>query len=100
VVLSIFSLSILYPFVYLINMSLSTSEGLYSRGFSLFLWPEGFTLEAYRKFLSMNYVYTGYMSTVFRTVAGTFLSLIVMSSAAYALSKKYLPHLGIYTAIF
>ncbi|GBG06859.1 MULTISPECIES: carbohydrate ABC transporter permease [Paenibacillus] len=98
--LTIFCLSILYPFVYLINMSLSTSAGLYSRDFALFLWPEGFTLEAYRKFLSMNYVYSGYGSTIFRTVAGTVLSLIVMSGAAYALSKKYLPHLKIYTTIF
>ncbi len=100
VALSILSLSILYPFVYLINMSLSTSAGLYSRDFALFLWPEGFTLEAYRKFLSMNYVYTGYASTLFRTVVGTALSLIVMSAAAYALSKKYLPHVKIYTTIF
>ena len=98
--LSVLSLSILYPFVYLINMSLSTSAGLYSRDFALFLWPEGFTVEAYRKFLSMNYVYTGYAVTLFRTVAGTALSLIVMSAAAYALSKKYLPHVKIYTTIF
>ncbi len=98
--LTLFCLSILYPFVYLINMSLSTSEGLYNRDFALFLWPEGFTLEAYRKFLSMSYVYSGYQVTVFRTVVGTALSLIVMSAASYALSKKYLPHLNVYTTIF
>lgn len=99
-ILILFCASILYPFIYLINLSLSTADGLYSAQLSFFFWPEGFTVEAYRKFLSMNFVLTGYFNTIFRTVAGTCLSLLVMAFAAYPLSKKYLPHVKIYTTFF
>ena len=40
------------------------------------------------------------MVTIFRTVVGTGASLIVMSLAAYALSKRYLPHRNFYTTFF
>ncbi|MBO9610990.1 MAG: carbohydrate ABC transporter permease [Paenibacillaceae bacterium] len=96
----LFCLSIVYPFVYLIGYSLSTAESLYKESSSVFMWPGDITFEAYRKFLSMDFVYTGYFNTVFRTVVGTALSLLVMSGAAYALSKRYLPHVRFYTTLF
>ncbi len=98
--LLLFCASIVYPFWYLISYSLSTAESLYSGGVSILMWPKQVTFEAYRKFLSMNFIYTGYFNTIFRTVVGTALSLIVMSLAAYALSKRYLPHLHFYTTLF
>jgi putative aldouronate transport system permease protein len=84
----------------LTGLSLSTAEGLYKGAESLVMWPSDITLEAYRKFLTMDFVFTGYMNTVFRTVVGTFSSLFVMAFAAYALSKKYLPHVKFYTTLF
>lgn len=99
-ILTLFCLSILYPFYYLISISLSTAGEIYTAQNTVFYFPSTITWEAYQKFLSMDYVYTGYFNTVFRTVAGTSLSLIVMSCAAYALSKKTLPHLNLYTTFF
>ncbi|UQZ86376.1 L-arabinose transport system permease protein AraQ [Paenibacillus konkukensis] len=100
ILMLLFCFSIIYPFIYLIGYSLSTAESLYSGGVSLLIWPKEITFEAYRKFLSMDFIYTGFFNTVFRTVIGTLLSLLVMSCAAYALSKKYLPHRKFYTTIF
>lgn len=64
------------------------------------LWPQGFTLNGYLKFLSQNYVYTGYLQTIIRSFGGTALSIILMSLAAYAISKRYLPFKGPITGFF
>ncbi|MBW4083384.1 carbohydrate ABC transporter permease [Paenibacillus sp. S150] len=98
--LILFCLSIIYPFVYLLGLSLSTSASQYASSKAFSLWPDQMTLQAYRRFLSMNFVYTGYSVAVFRTVAGTFCSLLIMGLAAYPLSKSYLPHRKFYTTFF
>ena len=83
-----FSISIIYPFLYLISLSFSTADALFSSDGMLFLGPRGFTLEAYTKFLSAEFVVQGYMNTLFRTIVGTALSIVFMGLAAYPLSKK------------
>lgn len=90
-------LSIVYPFVYLINLSLSSAEALSGVSVSLFLWPEGFSLDAYNAFLTSKYVVSGFQTTILRTVIGSLGSLMIMSMAAYALSKRTLPHYRFFT---
>ena len=89
-VLVLFCISILYPIIYLSCLSLSTREGLASGGASatVLLWPQGFTTEAYEAFFKTSYIYTGYMYTIGRTAVGTVAGVLLMSLAAYALSKK------------
>lgn len=97
VFLILFAATILFPFVYVIGLSLSTAQALYTS--EVFFWPNQMTVEGYRRFFSMDFVHTGYLVTVFRTAVGTAASLLVQSLAAYALSKRYLPHRNIYTTI-
>ncbi|SFJ91491.1 putative aldouronate transport system permease protein [Paenibacillus sp. UNC496MF] len=89
-VLALFCVSILYPIIYLTCLSLSTREGLASGGASatVLLWPQGFTTEAYEAFFKTSYIYTGYLYTMGRTAVGTVAGVLLMSLAAYALSKK------------
>ncbi|MBW7452590.1 carbohydrate ABC transporter permease [Paenibacillus sepulcri] len=81
------SLSVLYPILYLFFLSLSSREAMAGSGGSVWFWPQGFTLEAYKGFLRQSFIYSGYFYTIFRTVVGTFLSVLLMSFAGYAISK-------------
>jgi putative aldouronate transport system permease protein len=57
---------------------------------ALLLWPQGLTFGAYEGFLNQSYIYTGYAYTIGRTLVGTFLAILLMSLASYALAK-YIP---------
>lgn len=88
--LFLFSLTILYPFWSTILLSFSTVEEATSLGFHV--WIKTWTLSAY-KFAMSRYgsVPIAYANSIFRTVAGTLLTLVVTLLAAYPLSKKNLP---------
>lgn len=91
---------IIYPFIYLISLSLSTTEGIYASKSVLFLTPQGFSLDAYTRFLKSNFAVSGYTNTAFRIIVGTALSIIFTTVAAYPLSKKHLPHQRFYIKYF
>ncbi|MGI2294977.1 carbohydrate ABC transporter permease [Paenibacillus sp. GXUN7292] len=96
-VMFIAGLSVLfvYPFIHVLSISLSTPTEAIRPGLHLF--PQEFSLEAYRKAISSAQIWYGFRNTIFRTVVGTALSVIVMVMAAYPLSKKYLPDRRFYT---
>ncbi|MGN0772242.1 MAG: carbohydrate ABC transporter permease [Candidatus Ventricola sp.] len=91
IVLALFMLTIIYPIYYLLMKSFSTYGGL-ATNMDPFMWtPKGFTLEAYTRLFSQSYVQTGFLVTIFRSVVGTALSVMVMALAAYPISKRDLP---------
>lgn len=75
----------LYPFLYIINVSLSSK--LYVMQNAVSFWPKGFTLEWYKLVLEDSRIGLGYRNTIIYTVLGTSISLIVTSTGAYALSQ-------------
>ncbi|MDF2648719.1 MAG: transporter permease [Paenibacillus sp.] len=77
-----------YPFLHQITLSLSA--GAPSLGVSLI--PRDFSTGSYSELFKTKEIWTALSNSVFRTVVGTVLMLAIMSSAAYALSKKGLPH--------
>lgn len=86
----------LYPFVSLVSMSFSSASA--ASRFGLRLWPAEWSTEAYREALGGNGIAIGFRNSVLRTVIGTALTVVFILFAAYPLSKKYLPHRGLYTA--
>lgn len=76
----------LYPFVYMVVVSLSSSEYVIRN--EVFFWPKGFTIDIYKYVLGDNRIWTGYRNTIIYTVLGTFLSLMITAMGAYALSRK------------
>jgi putative aldouronate transport system permease protein len=86
--MTLLSVSVVYPLLYLLVLSLSSREGMAQASGSVWLWPQGFTWKAYSGFLDQTYIYTGYFYTISRTVVGTSLAVLLMCLAAYALSKK------------
>ncbi len=78
-----------FPFWNQFVLSLSTTEQLYS--VNVAWYPKSFELSSYKAILNYTQLWRGYANTVYRTVLGTFLSLVVTTMMAYPLSKKDLP---------
>ncbi len=83
-----FALICLLPFLHVIGSSLAYPGELATRAFVII--PRQFTLDAYRYVLSTPTIFRAMGVSVFVTVVGTFLSLLVTSLMAYALGKRHL----------
>ena len=78
-----------YPFVYMISVSLSSSLHV-MRG-QVTWFPRGFNLGMYKLVLTDPRIPRAYLNTIIYVVLGTAISLAITSMAAYALSKRHLP---------
>lgn len=88
VFLSLFSLLMLYPFWYVLIISLNDSSfGGYSK---VLILPVAFTLDNYKVVFANDSLVSGYIITIIRTAAGVFLSVLFNAGLAYGLSKKRL----------
>ncbi|MBU1837538.1 MAG: carbohydrate ABC transporter permease [Alphaproteobacteria bacterium] len=88
VLIGMFTISALYPFIYI--ASLSMSSGFEARAGNVLLTPVGFTLEAYSRVLSEPMFWISYKNTFIYTIGGTLMSLAFIIPGAYALSRPQL----------
>ncbi|MEK0316088.1 carbohydrate ABC transporter permease [Cohnella sp. 56] len=79
----------IYPFLYILNISLSSPEAASQAG--LHLWPQGMRFTAYRGILDDRHFLRSYVNIIAVTAIGTFLGLLVSAAAAYTLSRKRFP---------
>ncbi|GLI08418.1 MULTISPECIES: carbohydrate ABC transporter permease [Paenibacillus] len=87
--LLVLCLAVVIPFWYMLTVSLSpVSESLGGR---FYLIPEQLNFEAYRYLFSTDRFVRSIGNTVYITVVGTAVNLLVSITLAYALSKKTLP---------
>lgn len=89
VFLILFSLSMLYPFVLMLAMSLN--EGMDTAKGGIYLIPRKFTLFNYEVVLNNPFIKSAYLVTVGRTVIGTALSILATALFAYGLSYRNVP---------
>ena len=83
----LFSLSFIVPFLLIISISFTDEQTILSGGYSLI--PKMFSLEAYKYvFRSPEQLINSYKVTIFYSIAGTLLSMLVMTLTAYPLSRK------------
>ncbi|MGO4499691.1 carbohydrate ABC transporter permease [Paenibacillus sp. 2RAB27] len=80
--------SALYPFVYMIAVSFSGVVPVLKG--QVFLWPKDFNLNTYAAVFGKPEIGRAYLNTIFYTLLGTTLSLLVSAAGAYALSKKHM----------
>lgn len=86
--LALIGISTLYPFWDSFVVSIiSVEEYLKS---SIHLWPEKISLEPYLYMIKLGALWQSYGNTIFVTVVGTSLNMIVTIMTAYVLSKKQL----------
>lgn len=78
-----------YPFWYVVMYSLSDPAQASLN--SLYLWPEGFTLQNYQYAFSKKILFTGFFNSVFLTLVGTSINMVLTIMLAYPLSREELP---------
>jgi len=76
------------PFIYMLALSLSSPSAIMNNQVSLI--PVGFNLNAYKQIFTYPNFFRAYGNTIFYTSAGTFISLVMTSVFAYAMSKRFL----------
>ncbi len=75
------------PFVLVVIISFTSEQSLQLNGYRF--WPKEWSFEAYRYiFTSGSNILRAYGITIFVTITGTFIGLFIMTSYAYALSRK------------
>ena len=86
--IGIFTISALYPFIYI--AAVSFSSGFQAAAGNVVLTPVETTLAAYKYALSKPEFWISYKNTFIYTIGGTIMSLAFIIPGAYALSRKNL----------
>lgn len=86
--MALFVLSALYPFLYVLAVSVSSGAAVTAG--RVFLWPIDLTLAAYGQVFADGKFWIAYANTFFYAIAGTAMSLLLIVPGAYALSRPRL----------
>ena len=89
---------ILIPLVYIVSSSFSSPEAV-GNGW-VYLWPVDFSLKGYAAVFTTEKVWIGFRNSIFYTVVGTVINIVVTMLAAYPLSRRDLKGRGVVTLIF
>lgn len=87
--LSAFFLAVLYPCIYVISASISSGSAVQSG--KVVLLPVDFSLKGYDTVFHTPKVWTGFRNSLFYTVVGTAINLVMTMTAAYCLSRRDVP---------
>lgn len=86
------------PFIFVVIISLTDQKSLLLNGYRF--WPEAWSLEAYRYIFSAGSgILRAYGVTIFVTITGTLLGLVIMTMFAYAISRKNFAYRGFFTKL-
>lgn len=93
IILGFCAILCLFPLMYVVSVSLTPySEVLKNGGFVVI--PKRITLDGYRMFIDNGTMLSAYGVTIFITVVGTALNMVLTLLLAYPLSKRDLPLSG------
>jgi len=96
-ILTVFSVMMLYPFWDVLRISFSTPKAINSMKFQL--WPMEFTTSAYAVVFNNSNLYVGYKNTIIRCALSLAISIPLMILTAYPLSKRDMPGRNIFTML-
>ena len=77
---------VLLPLLFILAASFSDPDQVLHG--KVFIIPKGLTIEPYRLVFKNTDIWRGYRNTIFYTVAGTFINLVMTVMAAYPLARK------------
>lgn len=92
IVLTLFAIIELYPMIFVVSSSFSSSEAVLAGRVTLL--PVDFSLEGYRSVFSNRNIWVGYGNTIFYTVVGTLVNVFMTMVCAYPLARKDMPYQG------
>jgi putative aldouronate transport system permease protein len=94
IILFIFTITILYPLVYIVSASFSSSTAVVSG--RVWLYPVEPTLAGYEAVFKHRLIMSSFLNSVYYTVVGTAINVLFTLIAAYPLSRKdFMPRNGI-----
>ncbi|MCI8624222.1 MAG: carbohydrate ABC transporter permease [Provencibacterium sp.] len=85
-ILGLIGLMVLYPLYFIIIASVSDPVAINAGRLSFY--PIGFNLKGYQKIFEETRIWTAYYNTIFYTVVGTAVNIILTMMIAYPLSRK------------
>lgn len=98
-IVSLFLLCIvLYPLILVVSNSISEPSMVVTG--KVLLLPKGFNLRGYDEFFKDKDMLIGFFNSLFYTVVGTCINLLVTVPAGYALTKSTLPGKNIFLTMF
>lgn len=87
IIIGVFSLMCIVPFVFCIIISFTSKQSITNKGFSFF--PESWSLDGYRYvFQQSHQLWLSYFNSIFVSVVGTVISILMCILYAYALYRK------------
>jgi len=98
IILFLLLLVVGYPIIYVLSCSFSSGAAVSSG--QVLLWPVDFSLQGYKIIFNYKSVWTGFSNTIFYTVVGTTLNMILSVLVAYPLSRPNYQGKGIVTMLF
>lgn len=98
ILLLLLLLIVLYPLIFIVSASFSSSYAVSSG--KVILFPVDFSLEGYSAVFKNGDVLTGYTNTILYTGVGTLINIVVTMVAAYPLARKDLPGRNVFMFIF
>lgn len=87
--LTAFFIIVLYPCIYVVSASFSSGSAVEAG--RVILWPVDFSLEGYKAVFHTPSVWIGFRNSLFYTIAGTLINILVTMIAAYGLARPDLP---------
>ena len=97
-VLTLLAIVILYPLIYVLSASFSSGQAVSSG--RVWLWPVEPTLAGYEAIFKNRAVLLGFYNSLFYTVVGTIINVVMTVLAAYPLSRPELPGRRVIAFIF
>jgi putative aldouronate transport system permease protein len=85
-ILTLFFLIVLYPLVYIVSASFSSTDAVISG--RVWLWPVEPGIKGYKAVFEYKAIWTGFGNSIFYTVIGTIINVGLTIIAAYPLSRK------------
>lgn len=82
-------LIVLYPLIYILSSAFSSPTAV-SQG-RVVLFPVDFSVKGFEEVFSHKAILTGFANSIFYTVVGTALNIVMTVAAAYPLSRKKMP---------
>lgn len=89
VLLTTISLIMIFPMWREISISFSSMAEAMKGG--VFIWPRGFNMSAYESVFTSRYLWLAYRNSIWVTIAGTALGVILTAMTAYPLAKPGIP---------
>jgi len=82
-------LIVLYPLIYILSSAFSAPKAVATG--KVILWPVNPSLRGFEAVFEHKAIVTGFLNTIFYTVAGTAVNIVMTVMAAYPLSRKSMP---------